>query len=143
MSGACARRSSQIQPTRPTFKLSGVLATNSSRNMRIVRAFIHFAVRHPLIIFILGVVLALVVVMFITWPMPQAPSNDLMLLWLFIGSIGAITVLVAYILYKLGLTSWFRSLRWTLLAAITLTVVLVFLNVWITARLMFISEHDF
>jgi len=34
------------------------------------------------------------------------------------------------------------QLRTALFAIIVLTVVLVFINVWITARLMFIKEHD-
>jgi signal transduction histidine kinase len=45
-------------------------------------------------------------------------------------------------LYRLGLVRWFRSLRWALLTTTVLTVLLIFLNVWVTARLMFISNHD-
>ncbi|NJL25603.1 MAG: hypothetical protein HC902_10800, partial [Calothrix sp. SM1_5_4] len=37
---------------------------------------------------------------------------------------------------------WFSSIRWTLLATIVLTVLLIFVNVWLTAQLMFISNYD-
>jgi signal transduction histidine kinase len=53
-----------------------------------------------------------------------------------------VTVGGVYILYRRRLMQRFRSLRWTLLAIIALTVALIFVNVWVTAQLMFISEHD-
>ena len=41
-----------------------------------------------------------------------------------------------------ALARWLGSLRWALLVTIVLTVALIFLNVWVTAHLMFISEYD-
>ena len=101
-----------------------------------------FATRHPLLIFALGVLLALSLVIIVAGPMLEAPPHDMLLLLLFLASTGALTVLASYALYKWGLLIWFRSLRWALLAAIILTVLLIFLNVWVTARLMFLKEHD-
>src|SRR5439155_3361449 len=65
-----------------------------------------------------------------------------LLLMLYLASTGTLRVLASYALYKVGLVSSFRSLRWTILAAIILTVLLIFMNVWITARLMFFQRHD-
>jgi len=64
--------------------------------------------------------------------MLEAPPNDVLLLlvfWLDRHPDGSGFLRVV----KLGLVSWFRSLRWALLAAIILTVLLIFLNVWVTA----------
>jgi signal transduction histidine kinase len=38
---------------------------------------------------------------------------------------------------------WLSSLRWWLLVSIIMVVLLVLVNIWITAQLMFISVHDF
>lgn len=70
------------------------------------------------------------------------PAQDVRLLALFMSGSGVVTVLVAYVPYRRGLATWFPSLRWALLTSVVITVVLIFLNVWVTAQLMFISEHD-
>ncbi len=70
------------------------------------------------------------------------PAADLRLLVLFMSGSGGLTVLVAYLLYRRGLIRWFPSLRWSLLSIVVITVGLVTLNVWVTAQLMFISQHD-
>jgi signal transduction histidine kinase len=110
--------------------------------MRLIAPVFRFALRHSLMTFVLGVLLALLIVACVTDPMLKAPTSDVLLLLFYLGSTGAVTIVIAFVLYKLGLTSWFPSLRWAILAAITLTVILVFLNVWITAKLMLISPHD-
>jgi signal transduction histidine kinase len=70
------------------------------------------------------------------------PIGDVQLLGLFMSGSGLLTVALAYIPYHRGLARWFPSLRWALLTSVVITVVLVFLNVWFTAQLMFISYHD-
>lgn len=70
------------------------------------------------------------------------PMEDVRLLFLFMSASGGFSLLAAYALYRRGATQWFSSLRWTLLATCVMTVMLVFANVWVTARLMFISPHD-
>jgi len=69
-------------------------------------------------------------------------GKDLRLLFIFMSGSGTLTILSTYLLYRRGVMRWFNSLRWTLLATIVLTVVLIFVNVWLTAQLMFISRHD-
>lgn len=70
------------------------------------------------------------------------PMEDVRLLFLFMSASGGFSLLAAYALYRRGATQWFSSLRWTLLATCVMTVMLVFVNVLATARLMFISPHD-
>ncbi len=96
----------------------------------------------PLLIYFLGVTSALCLVVIMADVMLKAPKNDLILLVVYLGFTGVFSLVASYALYKLGLTNWFRSVRWSLLAMIVLTVGLIFLNVWVTARLMFIQEHD-
>src|SRR5262249_21603953 len=55
---------------------------------------------------------------------------------------GSLSVITSFAVYRFGLTHRFRSLRWALLAVIAMTVVLIFVNVWVTAQLMFIRQHD-
>jgi signal transduction histidine kinase len=68
--------------------------------------------------------------------------DELTLLLAYMVAITIVALSVAYIAYRLRLVRWLRSLRWALLVAMILTVGLIFLNVWVTARLMFISEYD-
>src|SRR4051812_44154860 len=102
----------------------------------------HWAMQRPMLIFVLGVLLALAVAITVAGPMLDAPPHDVMLLLEYLAFTGFLTIVASYILYRLGLANWFRSLRWALLAVIGLTVALIFLNVWVTARLMFLQQHD-
>jgi signal transduction histidine kinase len=101
-----------------------------------------WAMRHPMLIFVLGVLVALAVALGVAGPMLEAPPHDVMLLMQYLAFTGFLTIFASYVLYRLGLANWFRSLRWALLAVVALTVALIFLNVWVTARLMFLQQHD-
>lgn len=69
-------------------------------------------------------------------------TKDLTTLLTWVTLIAAASVGVAYLAYRLRLVRWLRSLRWALLVTMIVAVGLIFLNVWVTARLMFISEYD-
>jgi len=92
------------------------------------------------LIFAMLVAFAIAMVMIVLTLNP--PVEDIQQLMLFMIGTGVVTIGGVYLLYRRRLVQWFSSLRWTLLAIIILTVVLVFINVFITAQLMFISEHD-
>ncbi len=98
--------------------------------------------RYPLLLFIMGVFFSILGAMLVVIPTLNPPAEDMGFLILFMTSTGVLTISVAYILYRLGLVSWFRSLRWSLLVTIILTVLLIFINVWVTAQHMFIEPHD-
>lgn len=70
------------------------------------------------------------------------PMRDIQLLVLFMSGTATITIGVAYVIYHRDIMDWFSSLRWTLLATYLFSVVLTFMNVWVTAQLMFINTHD-
>ncbi len=69
-------------------------------------------------------------------------AEDLSTLLIVMAVIGVASIVGGYVAYRLRLARWLHSLRWALLATLALTVALIFLNVWVTAHLMFISEYD-
>jgi signal transduction histidine kinase len=93
-------------------------------------------------IFILGVILALIVALLVTVPALRPGFEDMKeLLWLL--SVTAVaSVGVGYLSSRLGWWSWSRSVRLTLMIGYLMALGLVFLNVLVTARLMFASNHD-
>ncbi|MDX2160231.1 MAG: ATP-binding protein [bacterium] len=68
--------------------------------------------------------------------------DDLSILLVFMTLLALSTFIAAYLMYRYRVVRFFRSLRWAFLSAILLTVVLIFINVWVLMRLMFISEYD-
>ncbi len=96
----------------------------------------------PLVQLVIAVLVAFLLAMLIVVPMLNPPMEDIKNLFLYMGTSGLVTVGVTYLLYQQRMLQRFLSLRGALFTIIVLTVVLVFINVWITARLMFIKEHD-
>jgi signal transduction histidine kinase len=68
--------------------------------------------------------------------------EDLELMALFLTATSVITLSVGYVAYRAGWLSRTPSLRWALLGTFLISNLLIFLNVWLTASLMFVSEHD-
>jgi signal transduction histidine kinase len=60
----------------------------------------------------------------------------------FLSFTAAISIAAGYGAYRLGWLERTPSLRWTLGGTYVLASSMTFLNVWLTARLMFASEHD-
>jgi signal transduction histidine kinase len=85
-------------------------------------------------------VLAITLGMF-NWMM-HPPLGDFQLMAFFLAVTAAISGLVGAVAYTQGWLNHTPSLRITILASCALASVLTFFNVWITARLMFASEHD-
>jgi len=72
----------------------------------------------------------------------RPPTNEIWLMAGFLSITALISALASYIAYRLG---WFYrspTIRWTLIMGYILASLLTFLNVWMTARLMFASQHD-
>jgi signal transduction histidine kinase len=92
--------------------------------------------------YILGIlaILAFSLVFFV-WLM-HPPLGDLALTAQFLSITAVISVLVGYITYRLGWMERSPSLHLTLMGVYALASILAFINVWVTARLMFINQHD-
>ena len=94
------------------------------------------------LLFTLGVVVALLVALLVTIPTLRPGPEDMKELVLFLSITAVTSVGVGYLSYRLGWWSWSRSVRLTLVTGYLLAVGLVFLNVFVTAQLMFNSQHD-
>lgn len=97
---------------------------------------------HPLVTLAFTVLIAFVLAMLVIVPTIRPPVADIQQLFLFMVGTGFVTVSIAYLLYRRRLLQHFLSLRAVFFTIIVLTVMLIFVNVWVTARLMYISEHD-
>jgi signal transduction histidine kinase len=96
----------------------------------------------PLLRLIVGALVVLTLALGIFYLLMQPSLRELGLMALFLAITSALTVSLGYAAYRLG---WIRQsprLRWALLGTYALSSLLTFLNVWITARLMFASRHD-
>jgi signal transduction histidine kinase len=99
--------------------------------------------RHSsLLRFAAGVLLAAAIALGIFYLVMQPRQRDLAYMGIFLTITSAITVTAGYAALRSGWISQAPSLRWALLATYIISSLLTFINVWITARLMFVSEHD-
>lgn len=98
--------------------------------------------RFPVLYLIAGTILALIISLTVVIVGLQPSQHDLRLLIQFMLVSGLSTILVVYFLYEHLLAKWMNSLRWSMLVTVFTTVTLVFVNVWATAQLMFINNHD-
>jgi signal transduction histidine kinase len=92
--------------------------------------------------FVTGVVLVLALALLIFALLMQPPLRDMGLMAAFLAGTAAVTVAAGYTGYRLGWLRHAPRLRWTLIGTYALSSLLTFLNVWVTARLMFASGHD-
>jgi signal transduction histidine kinase len=92
--------------------------------------------------FVLGVLLVLLVSLLIFNLIMSPPAVDFRQMGLFLSITAIISVVAGYVVYRMGWASQTPSIRWALLGGYALSSVLTFLNVYLTARLMFASQHD-
>jgi signal transduction histidine kinase len=94
------------------------------------------------LLFVLGVVIALLVTVLVTLPTLRPGLEDMKELLRLLSITAVVSVAIGYFSYRLGWWSWPRSVRLTLMIGYLVAVGLVFLNVFVTAQLMFASKHD-
>ncbi len=94
------------------------------------------------LIFASGIVLVLLLSLIIFYWLMRPPMGDLEHMAQFLSFTAVISIGIGYGAYRLNWLERAPSLRWVLLGTYILASLLTFLNVWLTARLMFASEHD-
>lgn len=99
--------------------------------------------RYPFLLFLTGTSAAMMIGVIVMIAIQTRSRQDVILLLTLMGCTSTFSLVSAYILYRLDIFRQFQSLGWTLTISIILTVLIVIVNVWIVARLMFINEHDF
>jgi signal transduction histidine kinase len=92
--------------------------------------------------FVAGVILVVAITLGIFFILMQPQLAELRAMAWFLTLTAAVSTVAVYGLYRLGWIQRSPRIRWTLLAGYALSSVLTFLNVWVTARLMFASPHD-
>ena len=92
--------------------------------------------------FVLGVLLVLMFSLLIFNLIMSPPAADFRQMGLFLSITAVISVAAGYLVYRMGWASLTPSIRWVLLGGYALSSLLTFLNVYLTARLMFASQHD-
>ncbi len=60
----------------------------------------------------------------------------------FLSTTSLVTLLIGYLAYRLGWLGRAPSLRWAIFGTYALSSAVTFVNVWLTARLMFVNQHD-
>jgi signal transduction histidine kinase len=92
--------------------------------------------------FIGGVAGALVVALAAFYLLMRPSLADVGAMAAFLAVTAVISVAAGYAAHRLGWIGRSPHISWTLLGGYALSSVLTFLNVWMTARLMFTSDHD-
>jgi len=101
--------------------------------------------RQPLTLplrFLSGIIFALALSLLIFVLLMQPPLLDFQNMTLFLSGTAVLSWLVGYGVYQFGWINRSRRLHWTLVSSYLVSSVLTFVNVWVTARLMFINDHD-
>lgn len=89
-----------------------------------------------------SVALTMALALAIFYWLMQPPIKEFVTMALFLSVTAVISIAVGHGAYRLDWISYSPHLSWTLLGGYALSSVLTFLNIWITALLMFVSQHD-
>lgn len=96
----------------------------------------------PLLKFALSILFIVALSLWVFYTIMHPPMNDLGLMAVFLTFTALISALIGYGAYQIGWMNRSPTIRWTLLGVYAISSVLTFINIWITARLMFASQHD-
>lgn len=72
----------------------------------------------------------------------RPPFEDFALLMVLMAITVTLAVFVAYAAYRLGWLHRSRRIRWTFVGVYSVAGLMLFLNVWIIAQMMFANSHD-
>ena len=93
-------------------------------------------------LFVGGVATAVLVALAIFYLLMHPPMGEFGAMAAFLSITAAVSVVAGYGAYRLGWIGRSPRVSWTLLGGYALASGLTFVNVWVTARLMFASRHD-
>ncbi len=91
---------------------------------------------------LVGSSLAVAVALGIFWVSMTPPLVEFQTMLALLAATAGVSVLIGFLAYQFGWIRWSPRLRWTLASSYLLSSLLTFLNVWWTARLMFLNGHD-
>ncbi len=92
--------------------------------------------------FAAGVALTLILALVVFYLVMNPPLSEFGPMALFLSITAVISTAAGYAAYRLDWISHSPRISWVLLGSYALSSLLTFVNVWVTARLMFASQHD-
>ncbi len=92
--------------------------------------------------FLIGMLLIMLVSLGAFYLLMRPPAYDLWQMTLMLAATAIFSAMAGYAAYRLGLLERSPALLWTLLGNCILSSLLTFINIWLTAKLMFASPHD-
>lgn len=92
--------------------------------------------------FLGGILIIIAISLAVFYYLMKPPMVEINLMVFYLSITAVISALVGYGAYRLGWMHKSPTIRWTLLGGYALASLLTFINVWVTAKLMFTSEHD-
>ena len=98
--------------------------------------------RLQLLRYALGVLAVLALSLGLFYGLMRPPMGELGLMALFLAVTATISTAAGYAAYRLGWIERSPSVHLTLIISYALASLLTFFNVWVTANLMFASQHD-
>jgi signal transduction histidine kinase len=99
--------------------------------------------RLPLsLLFAGGVAFTVALALLIFYLLMRPPTADLGAMASFLTITAVVSIAAGHGAYRLGWITRPRHVSWALLSGYALSSILTFINVWVTARLMFVSQHD-
>ncbi len=98
--------------------------------------------RNRTFFFASAIAIVLLISLAIFYLLMRPTLGDLQHMALFLAITAVISTIIGYSAYRFNWLIFAPSLRWVLLGSYIIASLLTFLNVWLTARLMFASEHD-
>ena len=96
----------------------------------------------PSVRFLLGVIIAVLGGLILFLAVLSPPTEELLAMAQFLTATALLSFAAVYLVYRLGWLHYSPRLSWTLVGGYGFASLLTFLNVFITARLMFASDHD-
>lgn len=94
------------------------------------------------ITFLVGVLVILILSVVAFYFSMYPPVSDLGAMIRILSVSAIVSVVISLIAYRLGWMYRSPSIRWTIFGGYAIASLLTFINVWVTARLMFASLHD-
>ncbi len=93
--------------------------------------------------FVAGVIFTLLAALLLFVLIMRPPMNDIEAMVAFLSITSLLSLAVGYGVYRAGWIEQSPRLVWTLVGQSGVASILTFINVWLTARLMFVNDHDF
>jgi signal transduction histidine kinase len=92
--------------------------------------------------FAFGIITIVAITLGIFYILMNPQVNEIILMAEFLSITAVISGVIAFGTYKMGWLNRSPTIFWTLIGGYVLASILTFINVWVTAKLMFSSQHD-